>query len=100
MQEDYGLEKIEVKDNGCGIDKSDIPFVARPHFTSKISSYSDLEKVNTYGFRGEALGAICAVADLTITTKTSEDSIGYTINYDHDGQVLSTKPSPCPQGMD
>ena len=87
-----------MKDNGSGIDKSDIPFIARSHFTSKITSYSDLERINTYGFRGEALGAVCAVADLTITSKITEEEIGYTINYGHDGQVLSTKPCPCSQG--
>lgn len=80
------------------MDKNDIQFVARHHFTSKISSYSDLERVTSYGFRGEALGAICAVADLLITSKTAEEAIGCTASFTHDGQVNSTKPCPCPQG--
>ena len=56
LQENYGLDKIEVRDNGCGIQTADIQVFAKRHFTSKISSHADLETLTTYGFRGEALG--------------------------------------------
>ncbi|KAF8792416.1 PMS1 protein like protein [Argiope bruennichi] len=96
--ENFGLEKIEIKDNGGGILKDDIQFVAKPHCTSKITSHLDLTKINTYGFRGEALAAICAVADLEITTKTANEEFGYTYTFDHNGNILSSKPCPCNQG--
>ena len=56
FQEDYGFEKIEVRDNGLGIARGELPLVALHYHTSKISSFSDLDALSTYGFRGEALG--------------------------------------------
>ena len=56
MKDNYGFDKVEVRDNGCGIKSSDTPFMGRPHYTSKISSTDDLQSLSTYGFRGEALG--------------------------------------------
>lgn len=64
LQENYGLDRIEVRDNGQGIKAADTPVMAVRHFTSKISSHDDLEQLETYGFRGEALGSICAVAEV------------------------------------
>lgn len=60
LQENYGLDKIEVRDNGCGIKTADIQVFAKRHFTSKIASHADLEALTTYGFRGEALGRFCS----------------------------------------
>lgn len=64
LQENYGLDRIEVRDNGEGIKAADTPVMAVRHFTSKICSHDDLERLETYGFRGEALGSICAVAEV------------------------------------
>lgn len=64
LQENYGLDRIEVRDNGHGIKAVDTPVMAVRHFTSKICSHEDLERLETYGFRGEALGSICAVAEV------------------------------------
>lgn len=64
LQENYGLDRIEVRDNGQGIKAADTPVMAVRHFTSKICSHDDLERLETYGFRGEALGSICAVAEV------------------------------------
>lgn len=61
-----GIEKIRVIDNGCGMTKEDLQNCARPHATSKISSDSDLMKISTLGFRGEALASIAAVSRLSI----------------------------------
>ena len=58
MQENYGFGKIEVRDNGCGIERSDTPYMARPHYTSKLTCLDDLGDLETYGFRGEALGVM------------------------------------------
>lgn len=64
-QDNYGLDRIEVRDNGQGIKAADTSVMAVRHYTSKISSHEDLEHLETYGFRGEALGSICAVAEVT-----------------------------------
>ncbi|KAG7501999.1 PMS1 protein-like 1 [Solea senegalensis] len=96
--DNYGLDRIEVRDNGLGIKAADTPVMAVRHFTSKICSHDDLERLQTYGFRGEALGSVCAVAEVSVTTKTAEDdiSIQYVLNFM--GQIVSQKPSHLGQG--
>uniref|UniRef100_A0A8D3CQH6 PMS1 homolog 1, mismatch repair system component n=1 Tax=Scophthalmus maximus TaxID=52904 RepID=A0A8D3CQH6_SCOMX len=96
--ENYGLDRIEVRDNGHGIKAADTPVMAVRHFTSKICSHEDLERLETYGFRGEALGSVCAVAEVAVTTKTAVDdiSIQYTLNYT--GEIVCQKPSHLGQG--
>ncbi|XP_075961872.1 PMS1 protein homolog 1 isoform X1 [Anarhichas minor] len=96
--ENYGLDRIEVRDNGHGIKAEDTPVMAATHFTSKICSNEDLERLETYGFRGEALGSICSVAEVAVITKTEEDDIStqYTLNFT--GQIVSQKPSHLGQG--
>ncbi|XP_042282538.1 PMS1 protein homolog 1 isoform X2 [Thunnus maccoyii] len=91
--ENYGLDRIEVRDNGQGIKAADTAVMAVRHFTSKICSHEDLEQLETYGFRGEALGSVCAVAEVAVTTKTEDDDIStqYTLNCT--GGIVSQKPS-------
>ncbi|XP_063501709.1 PMS1 protein homolog 1 isoform X4 [Symphalangus syndactylus] len=68
--ENYGFDKIEVRDNGEGIKAVDAPVMAMKYYTSKINSHEDLENLTTYGFRGEALGSICCVAEAVIWQKS------------------------------
>ena len=56
FQDNFGFDKIEVRDNGRGIRPTDAPYMGLAHYTSKIRDHSDLDKLLTYGFRGEALG--------------------------------------------
>lgn len=65
FEENYGFNKIEVRDNGSGVKVTDVPVMAIKHYTSKISSSEDLEKLTTYGFRGEALGSICCISEVS-----------------------------------
>ncbi|XP_066543802.1 PMS1 protein homolog 1 isoform X2 [Amia ocellicauda] len=97
-QDNYGFDRIEVRDNGSGIKASDTPVMAVSHYTSKITSHDDLESLETYGFRGEALGSICAVSEVIITTKTAEDHISNQYTLDFKGNVISQKPSHLGQG--
>uniref|UniRef100_A0A4W5NST4 PMS1 homolog 1, mismatch repair system component n=1 Tax=Hucho hucho TaxID=62062 RepID=A0A4W5NST4_9TELE len=96
--ENYGFDRIEIRDNGSGIKAADTAVMAVKHYTSKICSHDDLEHLATYGFRGEALGSICAVAEVAVTTKTSEDDVGTQYTLDLTGSVVSQKPSHLGQG--
>ncbi|XP_054871055.1 PMS1 protein homolog 1 isoform X3 [Amphiprion ocellaris] len=96
--DNYGLDRIEVRDNGHGIKAVDTPVMAVRHFTSKICSHEDLEHLETYGFRGEALGSICAVAEVAVTTKTEEDDVSTQYMLDFKGNIVSQKPSHLGQG--
>ncbi len=76
-----GIEKIIVNDNGHGINREDIDKAVLNHATSKIVKAEDLYKIQTLGFRGEALASICAVSDVIISTKTDGDEFGVKATY-------------------
>ncbi|XP_051478911.1 PMS1 protein homolog 1 isoform X3 [Apus apus] len=96
--ENYGFNKIEVRDNGDGIKAVDVPVMAIKHYTSKISSSEDLDSLTTYGFRGEALSSICCISEVLITTKTPDDDFSIQYTLDSNGHIASKKPSPLWQG--
>ncbi|XP_019596303.2 PMS1 protein homolog 1 isoform X1 [Rhinolophus sinicus] len=96
--ENYGFDKIEVRDNGEGIKAIDAPVMAMKYYTSKINSHEDLENLTTYGFRGEALGSICCVAEVLITTRTATDNFSTQYVLDGSGHIISQKPSHLGQG--
>ena len=72
-----GNDLILVKDNGCGINKTDLSLSVARHATSKISSFNDLSSLSTMGFRGEALSSICAVSKMTIISRTHDSDYGF-----------------------
>jgi DNA mismatch repair protein MutL len=69
-----GVRLIGVEDNGCGILRAELPSALKRHATSKIASLSDLESVNTMGFRGEALAAICSIAEVSLLTRVDAEN--------------------------
>ncbi len=71
-----GTKLIRVSDNGVGMSREDAELSLKRFATSKISSFQDLEKVKTLGFRGEALPSIASCSKLTLETKVSESDIG------------------------
>lgn len=58
---EFGSEQLEVADNGSGVHPDNYQNLTLKHFTSKISEFSDVVTVNTFGFRGEALSSMCAL---------------------------------------
>ncbi|KAF9959539.1 Mismatch repair endonuclease pms2 [Modicella reniformis] len=71
-----GLDHITVTDNGSGISDTNLETLALKHYTSKLSSFNDLAHVRSFGFRGEALSSLCALANLTVTTCTGTTGTG------------------------
>ena len=72
-----GISFIRISDNGCGIEREQIPLAFLRHSTSKIKSVEDLFTVTSLGFRGEALSSIAAVSQVELITKTNGDFTGF-----------------------
>lgn len=89
-----GVRSILVEDNGRGIDDDDLPLAFKRHATSKIQNLSELELVETMGFRGEALAAINAIADCSILTRTAHASQATLLQ----GQSGDLSPAARPPG--
>lgn len=79
---DGGTSLIRIADNGCGIERNEVPSAFLRHSTSKIRTVDDLVHIGSLGFRGEALSSIAAVSQVELITKTREQKFGtrYRIN--------------------
>lgn len=84
-----GLKKIAVTDNGSGISKNDIELSIREHATSKLSDLTDLEKIRTYGFRGEALSSIASISDFVILSKRDDEDMGSRLESGRSGVKIT-----------
>ncbi|KAF9313174.1 Mismatch repair endonuclease pms2 [Podila horticola] len=93
-----GLEYITVTDNGSGITDENLETLALKHYTSKLKSFNDLAQVRSFGFRGEALSSLCALATLTVTTSTGKTPTGVLVEYTSDGTIKSKTPAPMTKG--
>ena len=87
----HGLDSIEVQDNGKGIPPEDFETIALKHYTSKLSSYEDLNDLDTFGFRGEALSSLCALSKFNIITARAEDgAVGKKLDFEVSGRLKNT----------
>ncbi len=78
-----GMQRIRVRDNGYGIHKDDLILALDRHATSKIHTLNDLERINTLGFRGEALASISSIARLNLSSSTETTQQGWKISCDY-----------------
>lgn len=85
---EFGSESIEVADNGHGVKPEDYQCLARKHHTSKLTEFSDLEAVNTFGFRGEALSSLCSLSELSVITRTTEEVVAKKLDFDSMGVLV------------
>ncbi|KKY31976.1 putative dna mismatch repair protein pms1 [Diaporthe ampelina] len=86
-----GLDLIEVQDNGTGISPENHESLALKHYTSKLSTYSDLSTLETFGFRGEALSSLCALSKFTVVTCLQTDAPkGSKLEFETSGKLKST----------
>ena len=95
--QDAGRTLIQVIDNGCGMSPDQAVLCFERHATSKLQTAEDLHNILTFGFRGEALASIAAVAEVTLKTRREEDEVGCQVDF-ADSQHLSTQEIAAPQG--
>jgi DNA mismatch repair protein MutL len=88
---DGGKEYIQVTDDGVGMDEQDATLSFLRHATSKIATYDELEAIRTFGFRGEALASIAAVAQVTMKTRRQEDETAVVIKVAGEAQPVVTR---------
>ena len=94
---DAGRTLIQVIDNGCGMTPDEAVLCFERHATSKIATAEDLNDITTFGFRGEALASVAAVAEVTLKTRRPEDEVGCKVEF-ADSVHISTDEISTPAG--
>lgn len=97
--EDGGRESIGVRDDGCGMSREDAKAAFGRHATSKIASIEDLQKLASYGFRGEALSSIASVSRVTLRTREHDSREGTEVVVEG-GRTLKVSSVGCPPGTE
>lgn len=93
-----GTKQIRIRDNGCGVEKSQLTLALSRHATSKISHLDDLHAIVSLGFRGEALASISSVSRLTFTSKTSDQTEAWQAFAQGREMEVEIKPAAHPVG--
>lgn len=94
---DAGKTLIQVSDNGDGMSDDDAVLAFARHATSKISSVDDLENIRTFGFRGEALASIAAVAQVEMKTREDADEVATHLRVEG-SEIKERTKSPMERG--
>jgi DNA mismatch repair protein MutL len=92
-----GRASLRVVDDGCGMSPEDCALALERHATSKITDLGDLERLATFGFRGEALYAAAAVSRLSITSTARGAKSGWKVSAEA-GRIVSSSPAPAVPG--
>lgn len=92
-----GTTYMRITDDGSGMEYEDVPLAFKRHATSKVTEKKDLEKILTFGFRGEALASVAAVAKVDVMTKCAEDDYGTHYAIEGSEEKIYEK-TGCPDG--
>ena len=92
-----GVDLIEVADNGHGMSADEVPLAPRSFATSKITNAEDIDRVSSYGFRGEALASISAVSRFEIVSSDNDSGEGWAYAL-HGKEVTRNEPAPHERG--
>ncbi|MCH7552927.1 MAG: DNA mismatch repair endonuclease MutL, partial [Chloroflexi bacterium] len=92
-----GIGMIRVVDDGAGIAKEDVPAAFQRHATSKLHTVEDMDRIQTLGFRGEALASIAAVSDVSMVSRVADATGGWAIRVSN-GRVIEQGPRGAPHG--
>lgn len=97
LLKDAGKTLIQISDDGCGMSPTDARMCFERHATSKIGKPEDLFSIRTFGFRGEAMASIAAVAQVELKTKTADEEVGTLLSIE--GSVVKQQePVAAPNG--
>lgn len=92
--ENGGVDLIKITDDGDGFYEDDLPLAIKRHATSKIVDFNDVYRLNTFGFRGEALASIAVISRLRITSGRADDTPSKVLTADANGSVDITVAAP------
>jgi DNA mismatch repair protein MLH1 len=97
-----GLSLMEVKDDGVGISKENFTKLCKRFNSSKFEKYEDINNLNTFGFRGEALSILSYISHLTIVSRTENSQVGYEAVFKNgkisENENINLKAIPCEKG--
>jgi DNA mismatch repair protein MutL len=92
-----GQRLLRVSDNGHGIPAAEAPLAFQRHATSKLNAAEDLDRIETLGFRGEALYSIAAVSNVTLTSRHAEAEIAVQLRLEG-GELVEQGRAGAPVG--
>ena len=95
--EQAGQQLIRIADNGIGMTREEAELALERHATSKIASLEDLEAIDTFGFRGEAVPSIASISRFTLVTRPESELAGTEIAVEG-GNILDTRETGAPKG--
>jgi DNA mismatch repair protein MutL len=96
--EQGGIALIRVRDNGFGIRHDELLLALNRHYTSKIRNLDDLERINSLGFRGEALSSIASISRLSLSSRFYSDEVGHCIRLNGQEKPSPLEPTAHPVG--
>ncbi|CAD5207435.1 unnamed protein product [Bursaphelenchus okinawaensis] len=95
---EHGADLLEVSDNGHGIAAENFESLGKAHATSKLTDFNDFNSLLTFGFRGEALNALCALGTVTVITRHKSAKLATKLTFSPQGEITSQTTATRPVG--